>query len=1227
MSSRPTRGTARLAAILDALPDALLLVNSNGTVVDANAAAVRSLQAPGTSLVGMGVLDLLPEFDPSRIPGSMRPRARAEDGSEEDDDAPVRMTARRTDGTSFPVEVAGNEFEDDGLLGGGLGGLGSGSGSSSGGSARPGGTSGGRDGYGPYDSYGGVSRYGYGASGGSGAGSSRPSDRELLLIVVRDLSARLEVEAELRRQHKQTEMILRAAAEGVLGVDIEGRVVLVNPAAAHILGFRASELGGQELLPLVQHSKADGTPQSPEESPLADTLASGRKHRVRTAVLWRKDGRPVHVELSTAPVRDGEQLVGAVMTFTDRTAFLSLEARHEHLTAVLREELDEPLGRLQGTLERLAADPAGQLWPEANWVLRRLAADCARTARLVDGVLSYQRFDASLDAGREALERHPVGLDAVVRRAVAAATELIGEDRVRFAVHPSEVEVIVDQERLAQALGHLIADVALPAAAGSGVGGGGSSEGGNGLYGMAVGVASGLSGTPGQGPTVVIAAAQRGPVARIEVRGPSAGGSPVHLPIARGMVERHGGVLQSHELPGKQGRTYVVELPLDPATAGEAAERAAAAARRADRTRENDTAMLPELPGLGTPAGGGGGAGAAGGGRGTGDGSATGGGAGARAGGSTAGGGRTAGGMADGGTGGGTAGGPTGGGYDGYDGASDGLGTSAGGASLPGARRSAESLPEARPETPAQGTDRSRRRRALPAPEVVRPPRAVLEAQQQAEAQAEEQAQQRQEQQPVQQQPGLGTNGFPGLIGGPVYPGLEHALPPAGSRIDPAPVPAQADAAPSNGRRRRLAIPPGDDQAQGGSGGPLALEPPGGSTGPQSGTGPQSNGGSAPGGGIALPGQQSHAPEQGSGPSALQPAALQPVPAAAPFGGRFGPDGGGNSANSSNTNNGMNGSSGNGPGGNGTGTAKVRALGAVRDVFALGPASAPAAPREQTAAQSAAPAAPSAAPPGDDGPGTESRLEFIAGADYPTMVSPAADGRPRRLLVWPDPDPSTRQALQDRGYRPVIVRTREEVEGQVAGFPAALFVDPLTGPITRTALQTLRTAAGDANVPVLVTAGLGQATREAAYGADPAVLLRALAPRDSERHAPRVLLVEQDQDIAAAFTATLERRGMHVVHALSENDAVEKAGSVQPNLVVMDLMLIRRRRVGIVDWLRDNNQLHRTPLVIYTSVDGPQQNSRLRAGETVLFLAERSTSPEVQARIVDLLGKIGSLGG
>ncbi|MYV56244.1 hypothetical protein GT042_27780, partial [Streptomyces sp. SID3212] len=232
---------------------------------------------------------------------------------------------------------------------------------------------------------------------------------------------------------------------------------------------------------------------------------------------------------------------------------------------------------------------------------------------------------------------------------------------------------------------------------------------------------------------------------------------------------------------------------------------------------------------------------------------------------------------------------------------------------------------------------------------------------------------------------------------------------------------------------------------------------------------------------------------------------------------------------------------------------------------------------------------------------------------------------PRRLLVWPAPDVSTSQALSDRGYRPVVVHSREEVDAQIAAFPAALFVDPLTGPITRTALQSLRQAAVAAEVPVLVTAGLGQATREAAYGADPAVLLKALAPRDSEQHPPRVLLVEEHDEIALALTDTLERRGMQVARAATDDQAVALAGQMRPNLVVMDLMQVRRQRAGIIDWLRANGQLNRTPLVVYTSVGiDPAELPRLSSGETVLFLAERSTSDEVQSRIVELLAKIGT---
>lgn len=608
MSSRPSRGAARLAAILDALPDALVLVNANGTVVNANTIALEAFEAPGTALVGRGLLDLLPQFDSRLIPGSMRrpdhmdPRGRTK---------PTRMIARRTDGSEFPVEVTSANLEN---------------------------------GQQAYD--------GYGYTGD-----------ELLMLVVRDLSGTVDTEAELARSQRQTEMILRAAAEGVVGTDTDGRIVLVNPAAAQILGYRAGELGGKELHTLVLHSRADGSPFPYDESPLADTLRSGRKHRVRGQVLWSKGDEQVSVDLTTAPVRDGDQLVGAVMTFTDRrpydtlveekdalekahadelerlseehasdlTAlrqqhvseleeldekhaealaageeryaalaerekdrFDALAGRHEQLLTLLGQSLRGPLDQLRRELSALAADDAGQLWPEANQVLHHLSAGYSRITTLIDNVLGYQR----LDAGADDVTRTKVMLDAVVAAGVDGAVELIGPGRVQFAVHAPPIEAEVDPQRLATALAHLVADVAGVDATGN----------------------TPLSAGGYLDNTVVVAAAQRGEVARIEVRGPYAGGDPVHEPIVRGIVRAHGGVLQTHDVPGMSGSAYVLEVPLGGGAGAVAAQLPAAlerapqessplepggsgGGRRRARRSTTDAFLESDVPGAGEAAG------------------------------------------------------------------------------------------------------------------------------------------------------------------------------------------------------------------------------------------------------------------------------------------------------------------------------------------------------------------------------------------------------------------------------------------------------------------------------------------------------------------------------------------------------------------------------------------------------------------------------------------------
>ncbi|QNA74207.1 PAS domain-containing protein [Streptomyces sp. So13.3] len=1275
MSSRPSRGAARLASILDALPDALLLVNGNGTVVNANAIAIETFESPGTALVGRGLFDLLPAFDSKRIPGSMR--SAQDTGDDNGRTKPTRMVARRTDGSEFPVEVTSANLED------------------------------GRTPYDEPQSY---------------------TGDELLMLVVRDLSGTMDTEAELARQQRQTEMILRAAAEGVVGVDTEGKVVLVNPSAAQILGYRATDLGGQELHPLAHHTRADGTPLPYEETPLADTLRSGRKHRVRGQVLWRKDGRAVPVDLTTAPVRDGEQLVGAVMTFTDRTAFDAAVARGEQLQAVLDEALRGPLAELRGELSGLAADPAGQLWPEANQILHHLVAGYARITTLIDNVLAFQR----LDRGEDRLRREPVGLDKVVAAAVEGAIELIGPGRAQYAVHAPPIEAAIDGERMSQALAHLIADVAGVDAAGNAtvITGGGDS-------------------------TIVVAAAQRGDVIRIDVRGPHAGGNAVHLPIARGIVERHGGVLQTHEVPG-QGSAYVLEVPLGSAAIAAAGRAAAAAAKDGARESETTVMPMPAKPARGTGGAAGNGTGAKAPARGAAtpppgtDGTNGQGGQGAPAAGTPAGG--------------TPATGWAGSGEPGVAGteraarprrAGDDGGTVVAPWAIPTAGPDEQQDGRGRNEghgqaQPGEHETPTGRRRALrrPLPDEA----SAGDTAGGAAADLAPAEQPDQQNHPVQQsqQPGGrrarrtlsdGQQPAPELPAAPV----QHALPAAGEQAVPqGPHEPQqgsdgngaslAGQEPGAGRRaRRIAPQPGesDGNGNGNGSGPIALpaqhshdvpapmpaeeRAPGRPVppvppvphqgGPQDQNGapqpvsPQWPDAGRPVAPAAEPGAQPQGPAQGQhqnqnqnqnqSPSQVIPGQGQRTPMP-PSGGVPQPYA---------QNQGQNQHQGQQQGQSHGRAISVRTLG--QGVAFVQPVPTQAQPQPQPQPEPFPQQNPSGSgrrrklngPQQDDGHDVEARPHPQADPDsgqLPIARPPATDDRsdgqgvehqdtdhqtallrtvvpgrafaigapaegdegpepldgpngavevieelagepgqllaePRRLLVWPEPDVSTRQALTDRGYRPVIVRSRAEVDAQVAEPPAALFVDPLTGPITRTALQSLRQAAAEAEVPVLVTAGLGQATREAAYGADPAVLLKALAPRDSEQHPPRVLLIESHQDIAQAFTATLERRGMQVAHASSEVEAMTTAAQIRPNLVVMDLMLVRHRRQGIIDWLRSNGQLNRTPMVVYTSADiDPAELPRLASGETVLFLAERSTSTDVQSRIVDLLGKIGS---
>ncbi|MGQ0645496.1 MAG: adenylate/guanylate cyclase domain-containing protein [Elusimicrobiota bacterium] len=144
-------------------------------------------------------------------------------------------------------------------------------------------------------------------------------ERKALADLAAILEDALRSEKALMRNLEKSELILRAAGEGIYGVDREGRANFVNPAAAAMLGYEADELIGKAVHRLCHHAKTDGSPYPIEECPIFATFRDGRVHKAVGETCWRKDGKGFPVSLTSTPIIEDGQPAGAVVVFQDIT--------------------------------------------------------------------------------------------------------------------------------------------------------------------------------------------------------------------------------------------------------------------------------------------------------------------------------------------------------------------------------------------------------------------------------------------------------------------------------------------------------------------------------------------------------------------------------------------------------------------------------------------------------------------------------------------------------------------------------------------------------------------------------------------------------------------------------------------------------------------------------------------------------------------------------------------
>ena len=151
-------------------------------------------------------------------------------------------------------------------------------------------------------------------------------DAELLARTRTLVRVRQQAEA-LQEREERMRGLLESTAEGLWGLDAEGRCTFVNPACLRLLGYDSTEeVLGRDMHDLTHHSHADGTPYPTEACRILHVLRTGTYAEADDEVVWRKDGQPVPVRYRVSPVRRGGTVVGLVVAVEDVRAREEAEA-------------------------------------------------------------------------------------------------------------------------------------------------------------------------------------------------------------------------------------------------------------------------------------------------------------------------------------------------------------------------------------------------------------------------------------------------------------------------------------------------------------------------------------------------------------------------------------------------------------------------------------------------------------------------------------------------------------------------------------------------------------------------------------------------------------------------------------------------------------------------------------------------------------------------------------
>ncbi len=386
----------RYRGLLEAAPDAMVVVKPGGEIVLLNVQAEKQFGYRRDELVGQKVKNIIPEgFAERLIADGTRTAAQA---LEQQMGNGLELYGRRKNGSDFPIEIMLSPLES--------------------------------------------------------------AEGILVTAAIRDISVRKAAEQHLAQMEGRYRGLLEAAPDAMVVVNPAGEIVLLNVQAENKFGYSRDELVGQQVKNII--------PEGFAERLLADALRSvedALAQQIGTGIELtgrRKDGSDFPIEIMLSPLESAEGILvtAAVRDITTRKkAEVHLLQKMEELNRsneelgqfayIASHDLQEPLRMVASYTQLLSRRYKGKLDANADEFISYAVDGANRMQRLIQDLLAFSRIGTK---GQDLLD---ISSEDALQQALTNLRSAIEESGAQVT-HDPLPPVMADETQLIQLFQNLV---------------------------------------------------------------------------------------------------------------------------------------------------------------------------------------------------------------------------------------------------------------------------------------------------------------------------------------------------------------------------------------------------------------------------------------------------------------------------------------------------------------------------------------------------------------------------------------------------------------------------------------------------------------------------------------------------------------------------------------------------------------------------------------------------